>query len=76
MAVRQAAFYSNTTGTHNIAVGNYTLESTTAGGNHTPVGYAALYFTNDATGDNTAVGYSAMYSSTAGHSNTAMGIGH
>ncbi len=62
---------SNTTGSHNIGIGDSSLYSNTSSIGNIAVGYRALR-RNTAAGHNTAIGYQSLYSNT-GSDNTAIG---
>ena len=65
------ALFTNSTGTYNLALGNYALYSNTANYN-TAVGSTAMY-TNSTGNYNTATGISSLYYNATGSFNTANG---
>lgn len=67
-------FWSNTSGSYNIAVGNGGLGKNTTGANNTAIGHTALY-NNTTASNNTVIGYQAGYTNTTGTQNVAMGSG-
>jgi hypothetical protein len=67
-------FWSNTSGSYNIAVGNGGLGKNTTGANNTAIGHTALY-NNTTANNNTAVGYQALYNNSTGANNVAIGKG-
>jgi len=66
------ALFTNSTGTYNLALGNYALYSNTANYN-TAVGSTAMY-TNSTGASNVATGVSSLYANTTGSFNTAGGV--
>ena len=67
------ALYTNTSGTLNNAVGNFSLFANTTGSNNSAVGYAALY-RNTTGSNNNAQGFYALQSNTTGSDNIALDI--
>lgn len=59
------------TDNQNVAVGDSSLYSNTAGSANTATGYRALYKSKG--GSNTAIGYQALYNDSIGYQNTAVG---
>lgn len=57
--------------TRNVAIGNYSLNSSTTTGNNVAVGYGTL--TNATSGSNVAVGFDALNATSTGGNNTALG---
>lgn len=62
---------SNTTGTHNNAIGNQSLNQNTTGSNNTSIGQQALFKSNGS--NNVAIGLNAAKENTTGSKNISIG---